>query len=91
MLKELLQRLSLLMIPLVLSACAVQPTDKEIAALQMDAMGQCFTDCELVHSGQIRACIRRPATEGRGTFVSGCITDSYATLGACYSSCDEEE
>ena len=79
------------LIPLVatafLAACAVpNPTQVE-PEYDPVAEEQCYTDCEYIHAGEIRACVRRPAQEGRGVQFSKCVNASYKTLGACYQAC----
>ena len=82
-----MRRLQLLIAPVFLSACAVQNPTRVEPDISMSADDQCFTDCEYIHAGEIRACIRRPVTEGRGIQFEKCINDSYETLGVCYRAC----
>jgi len=82
-----MKRTILLIAPVFLSACAVQNPTQVQPEPNVFAEGQCLTDCEYIHAGEIRACIRRPVTEGRGTQFKNCVNESYKTLGVCYRAC----
>jgi len=84
-----MKNLILLIVPVFLSACAVQNPTQVKPEINASTEEQCYTDCEYIHSGEIRACIRRPVTEGRGIQFNKCINDSYETLGVCYRACAE--
>ena len=86
-----MRALILLAVPVFLAACAVQNPTRVEPEISASAEEQCYTDCEYIHSGEIRACIRRPVTEGRGVQFNKCINASYETLGACYQACAGEE
>ena len=91
-----MRKLSLLLIPLILAGCASQtaavnePPGKPPG---MEAkLEQCVLDCETIHAGQVRACVRRPVTAGRGGMMfNDCIGESYTALGACYAGCEAPE
>ena len=85
-----MKRLILLIAPVFLSACALQNPEQGEPEFTPSAYEQCYTNCEYTHSGEIRACVRRPVTMGRGIQFERCIGDSYETLGICYQACAEQ-
>ena len=91
-----MKKLSLVLAPLLLIGCANQNAAVSEVADDATILGakleQCVLDCETIHAGQVRACVRRPVTEGRGGMMfNDCVGESYTTLGACYSGCDAQE
>ena len=86
-----MKRLLILALPVILAACATKPSAVPVVDVAENAAERCVTNCEYAHQGQIRACILQPVTQGRsGTQFNQCITESYNTLGVCYSGCAEE-
>ena len=86
-----MKRVSLLILAMFCTAGIAQNTNPLEPETEMSAAEQCYTDCEYVHSGEIRACIRRPVTQGRGVQFEQCVGNSYDTLGVCYKACSQEQ
>ena len=80
----------LLTTPALLCACAAQQADRAPPEPVIDAQAQCIRDCELTHSGTVRACSRmRPGTARDGLTVTECIDEAYVTLRGCYPGCED--
>jgi hypothetical protein len=79
----------LLMLPL-LAACASQATSTAVVPeMESDDQMQCALSCDYAHGGTVRACnAGRSAATRAAIVVEKCLTDSYATLRACYRACN---
>lgn len=79
----------LLVLPL-LTACASQATSTAVVPeMQSDEQMQCALSCDYAHGGTVRACnAGRSAATRAAIVVEKCITESYATLRACYRACN---
>ena len=84
-----MKNLMLLMAPIFLYACATQQDSQVIPELETATQMLCASDCELIHSGSVRACSRvRPGARRDGLAVTDCVDNAYVTLRSCYRSCE---
>jgi hypothetical protein len=80
---------SLLIAPVLLTACATRDVAVESLRLDSEAEIECARQCEYVHGGTVRGCRGAEAGATRASsLVKDCVDGAYAALRDCYVSCD---
>jgi hypothetical protein len=88
-------RLTLLIIPLVLGACATQDGAQDVvetsseATMPSDATLQCYRECEYVNGGTVRGCtVGRSGRTRSASYIQDCVNSATGQLRICYRTCE---
>ena len=81
--------LALLILPVVLGACATQEASQDVITADSESAMQCLRSCEYIHGGTVRGCsAQRSGATRAASLVEACVDDAYAALRACYRTCE---
>lgn len=86
--KDKMKLVPLLVVPLVLGACAARESAQPPISLTTEAQERCARQCEYIHGGTVRGCRGGPtgATRQAG-LIEECVNRAYAELRDCYREC----
>ena len=89
MYRRIIKPLTLSIAVILLSGCATQETSKDIPEFETASEQQCTMDCDLTHSGTVRACSRGRLGPARdGLAATDCVNEAYTALRICYRGCN---
>ena len=90
-----LRLLTLLIIAILLGACATQEAAEDVAvvasepAMPSEETLQCYRECEYVNGGTVRGCTIVPSGRSRSaSYIRNCVNNASGQLKVCYNACE---